>query len=160
MQMELVTIAKDDDLNVIIGQSHFIKSVEDIYEAVVNAVPGVKFGLAFNEASGVCLVRSAGTDQHLVGLARDNALAIGAGHTFVLLLGNAYPINVLNALKSVPEVCGIFAATANPLKVIVADDGTGRGILGVIDGEKPKGIEAEPDVAERKNLLRRFGYKS
>jgi adenosine/AMP kinase len=159
MQMELVTIAKDDDLNVIIGQSHFIKSVEDIYEAVVNAVPGVKFGLAFNEASGVCLVRSAGTDQHLVDLARDNALAIGAGHIFVLLLGNAYPINVLNALKSVPEVCGIFAATANPLKVIVADDGTGRGILGVIDGEKPKGVETEQDVAERKNLLRRFGYK-
>jgi adenosine/AMP kinase len=160
MQMELVTIAKDDDLNVIIGQSHFIKSVEDIYEAVVNAVPGVKFGLAFNEASGVCLVRSAGTDQHLVDLARDNALAIGAGHIFVLLLGNAYPINVLNALKSVPEVCGIFAATANPLKVIVADDGTGRGILGVIDGEKPKGVEAAQDVAERKDLLRRFGYKS
>jgi adenosine/AMP kinase len=159
MQMELVTIAKDDDLNVIIGQSHFIKSVEDIYEAVVNAVPGVKFGLAFNEASGVCLVRSAGTDQHLVDLARDNALAIGAGHIFVLLLGNAYPINVLNALKSVPEVCGIFAATANPLKVIVADDGTGRGILGVIDGEKPKGVETEQDFAERKNLLRRFGYK-
>jgi adenosine/AMP kinase len=160
MQMELVAIAKDDDLNVIIGQSHFIKSVEDIYEAVVNAVPCVKFGLAFNEASGVCLVRSAGTDQHLVDLARDNALAIGAGHVFVLFLGNAYPINVLNAVKSVPEVCGIFAATANPLKVIIADDGTGRGILGVIDGEKPKGIETEPDVAERKNLLRRFGYKS
>jgi adenosine/AMP kinase len=160
MQMELVAIAKDDDLNVIIGQSHFIKSVEDIYEAVVNAVPGVKFGLAFNEASGVCLVRSAGTDQHLVDLARDNALAIGAGHIFVLLLGNAYPINVLNAVKSVPEVCGIFAATANPMKVIVADDGTGRGILGVIDGEKPKGVETEQDVAERKNLLRRFGYKS
>jgi adenosine/AMP kinase len=159
MQMELVTIAKDDDLNVIIGQSHFIKSVEDIYEAVVNAVPGVKFGLAFNEASGVCLVRSAGTDQHLVDLARDNALAIGAGHVFVLFLGNAYPINVLNAVKSVPEVCGIFAATANPLKVIVADDGTGRGILGVIDGEKPKGVEATQDVAERKELLRRFGYK-
>jgi adenosine/AMP kinase len=160
MQMELVTIAKDDNLNVIIGQSHFIKSVEDIYEAVVNAVPGVKFGLAFNEASGVCLVRCAGTDQHLMDLARDNALAIGAGHIFVLFLGNAYPINVLNALKSVPEVCGIFAATANPLKVIVADDGSGRGILGVIDGEKPKGVEAAQDVAERKDLLRRFGYKS
>jgi adenosine/AMP kinase len=160
MQMELVAIAKDNDLNVIIGQSHFIKSVEDIYEAVVNAVPGVKFGLAFNEASGVCLVRSAGTDQHLVDLARDNALAIGAGHIFVLFLSNAYPINVLNAVKSVPEVCGIFAATANPIKVIVADDGSGRGILGVIDGEKPKGIETEQDVAERKNLLRRFGYKA
>ncbi|MDO9100163.1 MAG: adenosine-specific kinase [Caldisericota bacterium] len=159
MQMELVAIAKDDDLNVIIGQSHFIKSVEDIYEAVVNAVPGVKFGLAFNEASGVCLVRSAGTDQHLVDLARDNALAIGAGHIFVLFLGNAYPINVLNAVKSVPEVCGIFAATANPLKVIVADDGTGRGILGVIDGERPRGVETAQDVAERKELLRRFGYK-
>ncbi len=160
MQMELVAIAKDDDLNIIIGQSHFIKSVEDIYEAVVNAVPGVKFGLAFNEASGVCLVRCAGTDQHLINLARDNALTIGAGHVFVLFLSNAYPINVLNAVKSVPEVCGIFVATANPLKVIVADDGTGRGILGVIDGEKPKGVETAQNVVERKELLRRFGYKS
>ena len=125
----------------------------------MNAVPGVKFGLAFNEASGVCLVRCAGTDQHLIDLARDNALAIGAGHIFVLLLGNAYPINVLNALKMVPEVCTIFAATANPLRVVVADDGTGRGVMGVIDGEKPKSVESEDDAADRRALLRRFGYK-
>ncbi|MGB9667124.1 MAG: adenosine-specific kinase [Candidatus Cryosericum sp.] len=159
MQLELVAIAKGEDVNVIIGQTHFIKSVEDIYEAVVNAVPGIKFGLAFNEASGVCLVRSAGTDSALIDLARDNAVAIGAGHIFVLLLGNAYPINILNAIKAVPEVCTIFAATANPLKVIVADDGAGRGVLGVIDGEKPKGVEIEKDEADRKALLRRFGYK-
>jgi uncharacterized protein len=159
MQLELVSVTKDEDMNVIIGQTHFIKSVEDIYEAVVNAVPGVKFGLAFNESSGVCLVRCSGTDQCLIDLARNNALAIGAGHSFVLLLGNAFPINVLNAIKAVPEVCSIFAATANALKVIVADDGTGRGILGVIDGEKPKGVENNGDVADRKALLRRFGYK-
>lgn len=159
MQLELVAVVKDKDMNVIIGQTHFIKSVEDIYEAVVNAVPDVRFGLAFNEASGICLVRCAGTDQHLIDLARDNALAIGAGHSFIVLLGNAYPINVLNALKAVPEVCTIFAATANPLKVIVADDGAGRGILGVIDGEKPKGVENESDAADRKALLRQFGYK-
>lgn len=159
MQLELVALRKDEDQNVIVGQTHFIKSVEDIYEAVVNAVPGVKFGLAFNEASGVCLVRCAGTDQTLIDLARDNAVAIGAGHVFVLILGNAFPINVLNAVKAVPEVCGIFAATANTLKVIVADDGAGRGILGVIDGEKPKGVESDSDAADRKALLRRFGYK-
>ncbi|MFZ2413238.1 MAG: adenosine-specific kinase [Candidatus Cryosericum sp.] len=159
MRLELVAVTKDEDMNVIIGQTHFIKSVEDIYEAVVNAVPGVKFGLAFNEASGVSLVRCAGTDDHLTALARNNALAIGAGHIFVLLLGNAYPINVLNALKMVPEVCTIFAATANALKIIVADDETGRGILGVIDGEKPRGIESESDAKDRKTLLRRFGYK-
>ena len=159
MQLELLEVTKDEDMNVIIGQTHFIKSVEDIYEAVVSAVPGIKFGLAFNEASGVCLVRCAGTDAHLVDLARDNALAIGAGHIFVLLLGNAFPINVLNAIKGVPEVCSIFAATANTLKVIVADDGTGRGVLGVIDGQKPKGVETDKDATDRKALLRRFGYK-
>lgn len=159
MQLELVAVTKDEDMNVILGQTHFIKSVEDIYEAIVGAVPGVKFGVAFNEASGVCLVRSAGTDQRLIDLARANALNIGAGHLFVVVLGNAYPINVLNAIKAVPEVCSIFAATANVLKVIVADDGTGRGILGVIDGEKPKGTENETDAANRKALLRRFGYK-
>ncbi len=159
MQLELVAIQKDEDLNVVIGQTHFIKSVEDIYEAVVNAVPGIRFGLAFNEASGVCLVRCAGTDQRLIDLARDNAVAIGAGHIFVLLLGNAFPVNVLNAVKAVPEVCSIFAATANELKIVVADDGTGRGILGVIDGERPKGVEGDRDVADRKALLRKFGYK-
>lgn len=159
MQLELVAVRKGEDQNVILGQTHFIKSVEDIYEAVVNAVPGVKFGLAFNEASGVCLVRCAGTDQALIDLARDNAVAIGAGHVFVLILGNAFPINVLNAVKAVPEVCSIFAATANALKVVVADDGTGRGIMGVIDGEKPKGVESDSDAADRRALLRRFGYK-
>jgi len=159
MQLELVAVRKGEDQNIILGQTHFIKSVEDIYEAVVNAVPGVKFGLAFNEASGVCLVRCAGTDQALIDLARDNAVAIGAGHVFVLILGNAFPINVLNAIKAVPEVCSIFAATANALNVIVADDGTGRGILGVIDGEKPKGVESDSDAADRRALLRRFGYK-
>ena len=159
MELELVAVTKDEDMNVIIGQTHFIKSVEDIYEAVVNAVPGVKFGLAFNEASGVCLVRCGGTDERLIALAQSNALAIGAGHVFVLLLGNAYPINVLNAIKAVPEVCNIFAATANTLRVIVADDGTGRGIMGVIDGEKPKGVETDADAADRKAMLRRFGYK-
>ncbi len=159
MQLELVAIQKDEDLNVVIGQTHFIKSVEDIYEAVVNAVPGIRFGLAFNEASGVCLVRCAGTDQRLIDLARDNAVAIGAGHIFVLLLGNAFPVNVLNAVKAVPEVCSIFAATANELKIVVADDGIGRGILGVIDGERPKGVEGDRDVADRKALLRKFGYK-
>ena len=159
MNFETVRIDKPEAINFILGHTHFIKSVEDIYEAVVSAVPGVTFGLAFNEASGVCLVRCAGTDPHLVDLARDNALAIGAGHIFVLLLGNAYPINVLNAIKAVPEVCTIFAATANALKVVVADDGTGRGVLGVIDGDKPKGTETEKDAADRKALLRRFGYK-
>ena len=159
MQLELVAVRKSEDQNVIVGQTHFIKSVEDIYEAVVNAVPGIRFGLAFNEASGVCLVRCAGTDQALTDLARDNALAIGAGHVFVVVLGNAFPINVLNAIKTVPEVCSIFAATANALKVVVADDGAGRGILGVIDGEKPKGVETDSDAADRRALLRRFGYK-
>ena len=159
MQLELVPMHKGEDQNVIVGQTHFIKSVEDIYEAVMNAVPGIKFGLAFNEASGVCLVRCAGTDQALTDLARDNALAIGAGHVFVVVLGNAFPINVLNAIKAVPEVCSIFAATANALKVVVADDGAGRGILGVIDGEKPKGVETDSDAADRRALLRRFGYK-
>ena len=159
MKLELVAVTKDEDMNVIVGQTHFIKSVEDIYEAVVNAVPGVKFGLAFNEASGVCLVRCAGTDQRLIDLARDNALAIGAGHIFVLLLGNAFPVNVLNAIKTVPEVCSIFAATANALKVIVTDDGKGRGMLGVIDGEKPKSVETEQDVTNRTALPPTFGYK-
>lgn len=159
MQLEMVRVTSNEGLNVILGQTHFIKSVEDIYEAVVGAVPGIMFGLAFNEASGVCLVRCAGTDQHLIDLARDNAVAIGAGHMFIIVLGNAFPINVLNAVKSVPEVCTVFAATANPLTVIVADDGKGRGIVGVIDGEKPKGVEGVSETADRKTLLRRFGYK-
>ena len=138
----------------------FIKSVEDIHETLVGAVPGIKFGLAFCEASGKCLVRSSGTDAAMVQLAQKNAMAIGAGHCFIVFLGEGYyPVNVLNAIKMVPEVCRIFCATANPVEVVVAETDQGRGFLGVIDGLSPKGIEGEDDVAWRKNLLRQFGYK-
>jgi len=159
--MELVTvnIEKPEAVNFILGQSHFIKTVEDLHEALVGAVPGIEFGLAFCEASGPALVRSSGTSAELTELATKNALAIGAGHSFIVFLGNAFPINVLNAVKAVPEVCCIFCATANPVDVIVAETGLGRGILGVVDGEKPKGPEGEKEVGERKALMRRFGYK-
>ncbi len=144
----------------IFGQTHFIKSVEDIHEALVGAVPGIKFGLAFCEASGKCLVRCSGTDAAMVQLAQKNATALGAGHCFLVFLGEGYyPVNVLNAIKMVPEVCRIFCATANPVEVIVAETDQGRGVLGVIDGFPPQGIEGEDDVAWRKNLLRQFGYK-
>lgn len=160
MELKLVTIEKPESLNFILGQTHFIKSVEDLYEAVVGAVPGIKFGLAFCEASGACLVRWAGTDEALIALAQKNALAIAAGHTFILFLGEGfYPINVLNAIKSVPEVCHIYCATANPTQVVIAESEQGRGILGVIDGLPPKGVEDEQGIAWRKGLLRRFGYK-
>jgi hypothetical protein len=160
VELELVTIDKPETINLILGQTHFIKSVEDLYEAMTGAVPGIRFGLAFCEASGACLVRSAGTDDALVALAQQNALAIAAGHSFVVLLGEGfYPINVLNAIKAVPEVCRIFCATANPTQVIVAESEQGRGILGVIDGFPPRGIEAAEDVAWRRNLLRAIGYK-
>lgn len=145
--------------NIIIGQSHFIKTVEDIHEAMVGTVPGIKFGLAFNEASGPCLVRYTGTDDELIEVAKRNALSIGAGHTFVLLLKDAYPINVMRALKNVPEVCHIIAATSNPLEVIVAETPLGRGIIGVIDGSSPKGVESEEDITKRKGFLRSIGYK-
>ena len=145
--------------NIILGQSHFIKTVEDIYEAVVSSLPRVNFGLAFVESSGACLVRVEGNDDELKEVAANNALKIGAGHTFLLILRDAYPINVLNAIKSVPEVCRIFCATANPVEVIVAETEQGRGILGVIDGLKPKGIEDEEGVKWRKELLRKLGYK-
>jgi uncharacterized protein len=161
--MEIVTvkIEKPEEINFILGQSHFIKTVEDLHEVMVNSVPGIKFGLAFCEASGACLVRWSGTDDAMTELARKNAAAIGAGHTFIIFLGEGfYPINVLNAVKMVPEVCNIFCATANPVEVVVADNSAGRGILGVIDGFKPKGIEGPEDIAWRKNLLRRFGYKA
>jgi len=155
-----VPIEKPENLNFILGQTHFIKSVEDLYEAVMNAVPGVHFGLAFCEASGACLVRLAGNDDALVELAKRNALAIGAGHSFILFLGEGfYPLNVLNAIKMVPEVCRIFCATANPTQVIVAETEQGRGILGVVDGVSPKGVEKAEDVTWRKDLLRRLGYK-
>ena len=160
MNLTTVTIEKPLELNFILGQTHFIKSVEDIHETLVNTVPGVKFGLAFCEASGKCLVRTTGTDAELVKLAEKNALAIGAGHSFILFLGEGYyPINVLNAVKNVPEVCHIFCATANPTQVIVAETEQGRGILGVIDGFPPQGVEAEEDVVWRKGFLRMIGYK-
>ena len=160
MELKTVKIEKPEGMNMILGQTHFIKSVEDIHEAMVNSVPGIKFGLAFCESSGPCLVRSSGTDEELVRLAEKNALALGAGHTFIVLLGEGfYPINVLNAIKAVPEVCRIFCATANPVEVVVAETEQGRGILGVVDGLSPKGIEAEKDVEERKGLLRALGYK-
>jgi adenosine/AMP kinase len=160
VEFSLVAIQKPESLNFILGQTHFIKTVEDVHEAMVNAVPGIRFGLAFCEASGACLVRSSGTDDVLVDLARKNALNIGAGHTFILFLGEGfYPVNVLNALKMVPEVCRIFCATANPTEVVVAQSEPGRGVMGVIDGLTPKGVEDEEGVAWRKGLLRRFGYK-
>jgi adenosine/AMP kinase len=158
-ELKIIEVKKPSDVNLIFGQSHFIKTVEDIYEVMVNNVPGVKFGLAFAEASGACKVRVEGNDAELKSLAADNCLEIGAGHSFIILMRNAYPINVLNAVKSIPEVCNIYSATANPLKIIVAQEGSGRGILGVIDGESPKGIENEADLAWRKDLLRKIGYK-
>ena len=159
LELSLVPLEKPEDLNVILGQTHFIKSVEDLHEALVTAVPGVKFGLAFCEASGARLVRWSGTDDALIGLARRNAQAIGAGHSFLVFLRDCFPINVLPAIRQVPEVCRIFCATANALQVVVAQSEQGRGILGVVDGEPPLGVEGEADIAERKALLRRFGYK-
>jgi uncharacterized protein len=160
MQLTAIRIDKPDTTNFIFGQTHFIKSVEDIHEGLVGAVPGIKFGLAFCEASGKCLVRCSGTDAAMVQLAQKNATALGAGHCFLVFLGEGYyPVNVLNAIKMVPEVCRVFCATANPVEVIVAETDQGRGILGVIDGFPPKGVEGEDDVAWRKNLLRQFGYK-
>ncbi|RLI91569.1 MAG: hypothetical protein DRO89_03745 [Candidatus Altiarchaeales archaeon] len=159
MKINLVEIEKPPELNLILGQAHFIKTVEDIYEALVTAVPGIKFGLAFCESSGDCLIRSDGTDPELIKLAEKNAKKIGAGHSFIVFLRECYPINVLNRIKEVPEVCHIFAATANPLKVVIAEEEQGKGILGVIDGEKPRGIETKEHKRERKEFLRRIGYK-
>jgi hypothetical protein len=161
MELTAVPIEKTEEINVILGQSHFIKTVEDIHEALVTAVPGIKFGLAFCEASGKCLVRWSGTDPDLIELAQKNALAISAGHSFILFLGQGfYPVNVLNVVKTVPEVCRIFCATANPTEVIVSQTAQGRGILGVIDGSSPKGIESDEDIAWRKGFLRMIGYKA
>ncbi len=160
MEQKAITISKPNpDLNVIIGQAHFIKTVEDLYEAIVQAVPGVKFGVAFCEASGPCLIRHTGTDRELEDAAVAAAEAIGAGHVFVVILGNAFPVNVLNPIKSISEVCTVFCATANPLTVVVAEHGGGRGILGVIDGAAPHGVEGETEQRERHAMLRRFGYK-
>ncbi|MBN2013739.1 MAG: adenosine-specific kinase [Candidatus Altiarchaeota archaeon] len=159
IKIDTVEVEKPAELNVILGQTHFIKSVEDIYEALVTAVPGIKFGLAFCEASGDCLIRSDGSDPKLVKLAEENAQKIGAGHSFIVFLRDCYPVNVLNAIKAVPEVCRIYAATANPLEVVIIEKGDSRGILGVIDGVKPKGIESEKDKEARKSFLRKIGYK-
>jgi adenosine/AMP kinase len=153
-----VMFDKPDDLNVILGHSHFIKTVEDLHEACVN-VPGLGFGIAFNEASGPRLVRRSGNDDELVDIAVRNAQAIGAGHLFVVALRDGFPIHVLNAIKSVPEVCRVLCATANPLEVVVGETEQGRGVLGVIDGSPPAGVETQHDEAERKQMLRRFGYK-
>ena len=160
IKLAAVQIEKPEPINFILGQTHFIKSVEDIHEALVGAVPGIKFGLAFCEASGKCLVRWTGTDPAMIELARKNALAIGAGHSFILFLGEGfYPVNVLNTVKMVPEVCGIYCATANPTQVLIAETAQGRGIVGVVDGVPPKGIEGDTDIEWRKKFLRQIGYK-
>ncbi len=159
--MELISIKIDspEDANMILGQTHFIKSIEDLYEALVSSAPGIKFGVAFSEASGKCLVRSDGNEEELKKAAEINALDLGCGHSFIIFMRNAYPINVLNTIKNVQEVCNIFCATANPVEVIIAQTQMGRGILGVIDGESPKGIETSKDVEDRKKFLQAIGYK-
>ena len=160
METKLVPIDKPETINLVLGQTHFIKTVEDIHETLVSSVPGIKFGLAFCEASGECLVRWTGTDDEMIELAKKNALAIGAGHSFILFLGEGFfPINVLNALKLVPEVCGIYCATANPTQVVVVETSQGRGVLGVVDGFSPKGVEGAEGIAWRKGFLRTIGYK-
>ena len=159
MELKTVKMEFPEEANIIIGQTHFIKTAEDLYEIMVTAVPGVKFGLAFNEASGPCLVRAEGNEPELKNLAIKNVKAIGAGHVFVIILKEAYPINVLNAIKNCPEICSIFCATANAVEVIIAETDLGRGVLGVIDGLSPKGIETDKDAQERKEFLRMIGYK-
>lgn len=161
MEIKTVIIEKPESINFIFGQSHFIKTVEDVHEALVNTVPGIKFGVAFCEASGKCLVRWSGTDEAMIELAKKNAMAVSAGHSFFVFLGEGFfPLNVLNVIKNVPEVCHIFCATANPTQVVVADFNGSRAVLGVADGEQPKGIEESEDITWRKNLLRRIGYKA
>jgi len=159
MELKLVPLEIPENGNVILGQSHFIKTAEDVYEAIVNTVPQMKFGVAFNEASGPCLTRVEGNDEDLMKMAARNATEVGAGHTFVVVMTNGYPINVLGRIKDVPEVCGIFCATANPVQAVVAESEQGRGVLGVIDGVPPKGVEGREDVEKRKQFLRMIGYK-
>lgn len=159
MQLHLVPLPKPPEVNVILGQTHFIKTVEDLYEALVSAVPGIKFGLAFCEASGACLIRTEATDEKMRAVALEAAQAVAAGHTFVIALADAYPVNVLNAVKACPEVCHVFCATANPVAAVVAESEEGRGVLGVIDGSRPKGVEDEDGVRWRRELLRKIGYK-
>ena len=159
MELKAVTMKIPEGANIIIGQTHFIKTAEDLYEVMINAVPGIKFGIAFCEASGPCLIRAEGNDAALQEMAIQNARNIAAGHTFVILTKAAYPVNVLNAVKTCPEVCSIFCATANPVQVIVAETEEGRGVLGVIDGYCPKGVESEKDIQDRRQFLRKIGYK-
>lgn len=159
MELKVIRVEKPDEVNIIFGQAHFIKTVEDLHEALVNTVPGIRFGLAFAESSGPRLIRWTGTDEEMIELAKKNLLNIGAGHTFLILLRNAYPVNVLNAVKMVPEVVRIFCATANPVEVVVAETEQGRGVLGVIDGGSPLGVEGEEEIRERKAFLRKIGYK-
>ncbi|MGC8812566.1 MAG: adenosine-specific kinase [Candidatus Aenigmatarchaeota archaeon] len=159
MEFKVVKIKVPEGCNLILGQSHFIKTVEDLHEALVNSVPNIKFGIAFCESSGKCLVRHSGNDEELERLASEKAFEIACGHSFIIFIKNAYPINVLNRIKEVPEVCSIFCATANPVEVIIAETEQGRGIIGVVDGLKPKGIEKEEDQKERKEFLRKIGYK-
>ena len=159
MEIKTVKVEKTEALNLILGHSHFIKTVEDIYEAIVNTVPGAKFGLAFCESSGPCLVRYTGTDNELIELAKKNAYNLSAGHCFILFMQDMFPVNILNAIKNVPEVCRVFCATANPVEVLIAETEQGRGIIGVVDGFSSKGIETETDIQERKQFLRTIGYK-
>jgi adenosine/AMP kinase len=159
MELESVRLNVPQGCNIILGQTHFIKTVEDLYEILVASVPGVQFGIAFNEASGPCLVRKEGNDPELVSAAVDTIHAVGAGHTFIIVLRNAFPINVLNAVKMCTEVCSIYCATANPVEVIVAETEQGRAILGVVDGFAPKGVESNQDIVARKEMIRKFGYK-
>lgn len=160
MDLFAVQIEKPEEVNFVLGMSHFIKTVEDVHEALVSSVPGIRFGLAFCEASGPALLRCTGTDEEMIELAKKNALAIGAGHSFILFLAPGfYPVNVLNAVKMVPEVCSVFCATANPTQVVVAQTEQGRAILGVVDGVSPKGVESTEDVVQRKGFLRAIGYK-
>ena len=159
MELKAVRIENPDGANVIVGQTHFIKTAEDLYEAIANSVPGAKFGVAFCEASGPCLVRVEGNDESLRDLAARNALSVGAGHVFVVFLRDAFPVNVLRAIREVPEVVTVFCATANPVDVLVAETDRGRGVIGVVDGERPKGIETVVDRQERRAFLRRIGYK-
>jgi len=159
MQMSAVRIDKPDDMNFIMGHAHFIKTVEDLYEVIVQTNPAMKFGIAFCEASGPCLVRHAGNDEKLVEIAQRNALRLAAGHTFLIFMEQGFPVNILNAVKTVPEVCRVYCATANPTEVIIAETAQGRGILGVVDGEQSKGVEDDEDIRKRKDFLRRIGYK-
>lgn len=159
MELKTIQIENPDQLNLILGHSHFIKTIEDLYEVMVTTVPGAKFGIAFCEASDVCLVRQTGTDEQLTELAAKNGLALSAGHSFIIFMRDMFPVNVLNAIKNVPEVCRIYCATANPVEVVLAETDQGRGIMGVIDGFTSKGIETQSDIDKRKSFLRAIGYK-